>query len=420
MTTRATRLQHTLAIAVLCCVTRTVDATPTAAPTASASAPTATATANAASASASAPSAAASAPAAAAPGTLLDAIASGDTAAIERAVGAVAALAPEDVDPDALFAAARACEDKLLDPGRAVVLYERLIAAHPTARAATAAGRRARLLRAQVGPNGEAAALAAELARLVARADGLAADDVTERADRLAAAAWPGAPAAALWLADWLRRSRRFDAAQARYAAVIARWPERPEAQAALRGATGCALDARDWALADTLARRLPVATAADRAVRDDLLDEAARGRRRGHWYAGAWIALFGALAGLAGSLLEAALRSPAGTRRSALRPPLEAVFLVPVAVVLIGVAFTTHRLIAPAVTTIAAGGLALTWLSGAALERLRVHGRSSRLRTAGHVAACVAGVAALAYIAVTRDHLIDMLIETVRFGPER
>ena len=85
----------------------------------------------------------------------------------------------------------------------------------------------------------------------------------------------------------------------------------------------------------------------------------------------------------------------------------------------LIGVAFTAHRLIAPAVALISAGGVALTWLSGSALEQLRATGRPRRLRAAGHMLACLAGVAALAYIALTRDNLLDALIETVRFGPE-
>jgi hypothetical protein len=94
-------------------------------------------------------------------------------------------------------------------------------------------------------------------------------------------------------------------------------------------------------------------------------------------------------------------------------------VFLAPVAAVLVGVAFTAHRLIAPAVAAISVGGIALAWLSGATLEQLRAHGRPHRLRGAVHALICLAAVAALAYVALTRDGLIDALIETVRFGPE-
>jgi hypothetical protein len=348
---------------------------------------------------------------------VLDALSSEDRGRIERAVAAVAA--PGDADPDVLFAAARACEDKLGDPGRAVALYDRITGEHPSARVAAPAARRAAALRALIGPHGETAALAGELAQLIARADAGPAGDVIRRGDRLAGADWPGAPRAALWLADWLRRSGRLADARARYAAIAARWPAAPEAREALRGGAGCALDAHDWPLAEALAARLPAVEPADRIVRDDLRAAAARGRRRARWYVAALLAIAGALAALLGSLAEATLRGPPGSRRRALRPPIEVAYLAPIAAVLIGVAFTAHRLIAPAVALISAGGIALTWLSGSALEQLRATGRPSRLRATGHVLACLAGVAALAYVALTRDNLLDALIETVRFGPE-
>ena len=50
-------------------------------------------------------------------------------------------------------------------------------------------------------------------------------------------------------------------------------------------------------------------------------------------------------------------------------------------------------RLIAPAVAVIAAGGLALSWLSGAALEALRADGRAHKARSIAHVVVCLAGV---------------------------
>jgi hypothetical protein len=353
------------------------------------------------------------------PGTAIDALGAEDVHDVERAVAAITRLPPRASDPDVLFAAARACEDKLLDPARAAAIYERIVADHPGARAASAAARRIAALRALVGAGGEAAAPAAELARLAARADAQPPAAVLAQGEWLAGAAWPGAPDAALWLADWLRRSGRLVEAQAHYAVVMARWPELPQARAAVRAAAGCALEARDWTLAERLAARLPVAEASDKSARDDLFAAAARGRRRDRWYVAAWLAIAGAFAALLGSLALAMLRRSTGRWWTALRPPIEVMFLGPVALVLLGVAFTAHRAIAPAVATIALGGLALAWLSGAALEVVRAAGRSRRLRSALHLVACLAGVAGLAYVALIHGDLIDLLIETVRLGPD-
>ena len=352
---------------------------------------------------------------------LLDALGSSELGQVERAVTAIAAPDGDgEADPDMAFAAARACEDKLDDPARALALYDRITAQHPDARVAAPAARRAAALRELVGPHGETAALARGLAQLIARADAEPVDAVIRRGSELAAAAWPGAPRAALWLADWLRRSGRFTDADARYAQVMARWPDSPESRGALRGAAGSALDARDWSRAEALAARLPATDPAERIVRDDLLAAAARGRQRDRWYTASWLAIAGAFAALLASLAEAALRgTPGRGRLRALRPPIEVAFLAPVAAVLIGVAFTAHRLIAPAVATIAIGGVGLAWLSGAALEQLRATGRPRRLRAIAHVLACLAAVAALAYVAITRDNLLDALVETVRFGPD-
>src|SRR6185295_2984385 len=146
---------------------------------------------------------------------LLEALSSDDRERIERAVAAIGDA--RDAEPDVAFAAARACEDKLEDPGRALALYDRITGEHPSARVAAAAVRRAAALRELVGPHGETAALARELTQLIARADAEAVGEVIRQGERLAEAAWPGAPRAALWLADWLRRSGRAGEAAARY-----------------------------------------------------------------------------------------------------------------------------------------------------------------------------------------------------------
>ena len=358
------------------------------------------------------------APTAAQRAAQIDALGAADRRDVERAVAAITDHAAQ-ADAELLFAAARACEDKLDDPGRAALIYARVVAEFPDARVVPPARRRLAELRPLIGAHGETAALAAELAQLTAHADERPPAAVLARGALLAEAAWPGAPAAALWLADWLRRAGRVAEAQARYAIVIARWPATPQAHEALRGAATAAMDALDWPLAQHLADRLPDVEPADRSVRDDLRTSAARGQRRARLYAAAWLVLAGALLALLASLAEATWRSPRGARAQALRPPIEIIFLAPVVAVLIGVAFTAHRLIAPAVATISLGGLVLAYLSGATLDHLRRQHRRARLRGLLHLALCLASVVALAYIALTRDHLLDLLLETVRFGPE-
>ena len=330
-------------------------------------------------------------------------LATDDPKALDAAVHAVEA---GPATGDELYAAALAADDRLAQPARALALYERLLREQPTYFRAMTAEKRALILRAETG--GGHSAQADAFAKLVAEAD--RASDVVPRAEALAKAAWPGAPATLLWLAEWLRRHQRFDEAQARYAEVVARWPESREAHAAQRGAAGAAVDARDWDRAEQLAAVLPVADETDRLTRDELLHAATIGRLRERIYVGAWVALGLALAGLAGALGLAAWRA----KRLPLKPPIEIVYGAPIAAVLMIASFTAHRAIGPAVTRIALVGLALAWLSGTALEL-----RPGRPRAILNVVACVVGTLAIAYIAVTRDGLIDMLIETVRFGPD-
>lgn len=354
------------------------------------------------------------------PQALVVELGSPDRAAVEAAVAALEALpaAPDDNDlANALFRAARACEDTLADPRRALALYERIARDHGSSRIAASAERRVAALRVQLGGANQHAARAAALARLIADADTLPADRVERTAQELLEADWPGAPEAGLWLAEWLRRTGRLADARDRYAEVARRWPDSPQAQLAIRGGAGNALDARDWDRAEQLAAQLPAVDEADRIVREDLLELAARGRQIDRWYARAWLIALGCLLALIASLVEAARRG--GYHRPRLRPPIEVLFLAPVAAVMIGVALTTHQLIAPAVLILTLGGLVLAWLSGATLDTLRARHRPVRARAVLHVAICLVAVVALLYVALVRDNLLEMVIETVRFGPE-
>src|SRR6185503_793100 len=108
-----------------------------------------------------------------------------------------------------LYAAGRACEDKLADPAHALAIYERLLREAPDAAVAVAAERRAHELRGLVGSDA-GAGHARDFAALVAGVDQLAPTVVIARGDALATADWHGAPEAALWLGDWLRRTGHY------------------------------------------------------------------------------------------------------------------------------------------------------------------------------------------------------------------
>jgi hypothetical protein len=347
-----------------------------------------------------------------------DRLATDDPRALDAAVTAIEHDHGDIADET--YAAGRACEDKLLDPARALGLYDRVLREWPDASVARAAESRAAHLRTQIGTGH--AREATELAKLIAEADRIPVVDVIHRGDALAHAAWPGAPEAALWLAEWLRHAAitqraQFADADARYAFVISTWPNAPEAKLAATGRAGAAIDAKAWARADELIAALPATTPEDIAVRDDLVRALSRGRVRAELYIAAWIALAASLVLLLASLLEAILRG--GRRWPRVRPPIEIWFLGPVALVLAGASFTANQAIAPAVLRIAITGIALAWISGATLDLLRSRGRATRLRSLGHIALCALGVIAVAYIALAGSGLLDMIAETVRFGPE-
>jgi len=329
-----------------------------------------------------------------------------DRSTVEAKVSAVEHGA---ADAPALYEAARACEDTLLDPARALALYDRLVREDPDASVAVAAEQHAKHLREELA--GGHAREAQDFARLVAEADRLSPDEVERRGDALATGAWSGAAEAELWLADWLRRAGRFSAADARYARLLATWPATAEARRAASGRAGAAIDARDWNRADVLVAALPATTPEDAAVRDDLRAALARGVSRARLATAAWLAMLLAFALLIGSLVEASLRG--GARRPSLVPPVELWFFGPIALVLATFSFTAHQAIAPAVLRIAIAGIAAAWLSGAALDQLRAHDRAWKRRAVLHVALCALAVVAVAYLALTSGGLLDLVSDT-------
>jgi hypothetical protein len=114
-------------------------------------------------------------------------------------------------------------------------------------------------------------------------------------------------------------------------------------------------------------------------------------------------------------------LRRSAGSWRAALRrlarPPMEALFLVPIGAVVVGFSLTGNPLIARTVLAIMIAGIVTSWLSGAILDS----GDRPRLaRAVAHAALAVVAILASVYLAVDRGHVIDFIIETWHQGHER
>lgn len=340
-----------------------------------------------------------------------------DPAAVGTLEASVGLAADEREAANALFTAARRCETEKNDPVTALRLYQRISHDYPDTPAAMGADARIRALGPQIGPTGAGAENARKLAELKAHA-ATAPDAATlAAADALGHADWPGAGEAALWRADRLRELMWYRQAATAYDDVLARFAGTAWARSAAPSAAAVAIALDRFADARRRIAALPVDDPADRAVRDDLVDQLSRRQLERSWYTRSIIALIGAIVILLGSLAHAA-RSLRGAVR-ALRPPTEVVFAAPVVAVIIAMSLTTHYAIGPAVAIISAGGLALAWLSAAGLVAARTAGRPIRARAGLHVGILVIAVCALAYVAIVRGDLLDMIRETVQFGPD-
>jgi tetratricopeptide (TPR) repeat protein len=350
-------------------------------------------------------------------------------AAIEAAGGLAAAAeatAPADLAmlPDALFTAARACEERLHDPARALAIYERILARFPDARVAVAAGRRAQHLRAQIGQAGASVGEARAFSQLTFDGDRLPLDEALRRADELAARPWPGAAEVLLWSAELVRRRGELPEAMRRYRAVIDRSAGNlgggAAATLATRGLAGAAVERGDWALAEQMARALPVEDPADTVTRDELLAKARIGRATSRWFWLARVVLVVSVLGLGLSLLQLAGWRGRAALRVVIRPPVEVAYMAPAAALMIGASFTGNVAITPAVVVISAGGMLLAWLSGATLSEAQRRQRDSRRRSLLHLGTCVLAALSLAYLAIVHTGLLELLISTVQLGPER
>lgn len=344
----------------------------------------------------------------------------GDYAAAAAAFTSLAEDAPDaDVAPDALFTAGRLYEERLTDPTRAAALYRTLTERYPDSRTALAASRRLSILETDLGPDNAGAEALARFIDIQQQFWRRSEPESIAMMEQVLAdyPNWSGAPRAVLWLGNIHQRAGRLSRAAAYYQQVLDDWPDSEYVYRALRGAGDTALLRDRFDEAEDFYGRLPASGAPDRTLnRADALYDVERMRLRAQIYLGAF-----ALLGLIAIALTLSLRNAAGSNAAAVRalwpPPTEVLFMVPIAALLIGAGYSDFYAIGPAVAIVTIGGIAVTWLSGAALAAAPQP--CGPLRASGHVIGSLTAVLALCYIALHRGHLLDLLIETVRFGPD-
>lgn len=153
-----------------------------------------------------------------------------------------------------------------------------------------------------------------------------------------------------------------------------------------------------------------------DRAVLDDVRDALGIAERRATTTRVMWIVL-ALLAVIAGIVLRRDTGSWRAAGKRLVRPPIEVVFLLPVAIVLGAFALTGNPLVAASVRFIVIAGIMITWISGALLQAARARGGLRGRRVLVHVLAAVIAGGAATYIAVNRGRVIDFVVETWRTG---
>jgi len=341
----------------------------------------------------------------------------GDLVGARAALEALAAAAPDGRWADDALAEAANLAEQQGDRAGARRLWQRVVDEHPDGRLARRAAARLATLIEAGGADGAWDAVASEYARLVRAAS--AAEDPHAVLREVGAlidsnAGYPRAFDASLWLGEaWGRIAER---------GLAATWLDRAIGLAVTSDQRFRASEARaqlyadegDFAAASRLLRGLDGLGRLDARARDRALAEIATRKWRGQVGQGARVALALGMLALAGLL-----RRRTGSWRRAARglwpPPVEVVYLAPVAFGIALVAEGGNPLAARAVDVILGGGLAIAWVSGVALRT-----RATRLSTVGllgHVIAVGLATVAVAWIAVMHDQLLDLLIETWRNG---
>jgi len=339
----------------------------------------------------------------------------------DDAQAAAQLVALADQDPageyaaEALAGAAELFEERLGRPDRARELYARLVAAYPDSRLALRA--RARLgflddnLRTGAAPlseyqrilGGFAGRPPAESRRLMGALLGAHPDFAL--ADR-----------GLLWLGTLAARAGESAEAEDRFLEVERRFPGSEAAALAHKGRADARLAAGHPLQARALYRELLLGDAA--RPRFAVAEEGARLGLEACRRAVRRLLLFAAALAYLSAYLVAGLLLARPLRPVRLGPELA--YYLPIAGLFVVAALRETRAIALAVSLIAGGGAVITFVATRAAARRLERGRPPPLGWPLFVAATVLAVVAGMLAAVHQAELTDLVIETVRAGPER
>ncbi|MEZ4400216.1 MAG: hypothetical protein R3B06_09365 [Kofleriaceae bacterium] len=340
----------------------------------------------------------------------------GDAAAARAGFEAVAQRWPDGRWADDALAEAATLAEQAGDLAGARALWGRIVQDHGAGRLARRAQARLGLLTEAGGTDGQFDRVAADHDRLVAAA--ARAEDPHPALTQLGALldanpAYPRRHAAALWLGEaYVQQGDLAPAARwlavARAAAATPRERFRAELELAKLPA-----ERGDLTSARAALEALDAPDAIAQAARTEALAKI-EGRLRRRWIGrAAWLALAVLALGAA-----AIVRRQAGSARAALAalwpPPIELGYLLPVVALLVGAAWAGNALVRDGVIRLAAGSFFVVWGAGALAGAVTPRGWRGRVAFAAGV---VIATAAVAWIAVADDTLLDLLLETWRSG---
>ena len=328
-----------------------------------------------------------------------------DAAAVVALLRLVREQPAADLAPDALMLAAEVEEERLRRPARALDHYEELLARYPSSRQSIRAAHRRDFLRRGLGageaPLAEYQAILRDFAHRP--------DEALRRMARLVDdhPSFPERSEAGLWLGH--RALGRGDVATAeRWFTTVEGWGgERRTLIAARRGRAAAAH--RGGRLREAERRYRDLAAEASASDGEGAREGLRTARLAVARYVAAWIAVACLLLLLGAGLWRA--------RRALFPLPAEVRYYLPVALLLTVAAATEDRAITGAVAAIAVGGALITWSTAAGSRRAPARSAAAIVRRA---MVPVVAVLALVYAAVYFHGLSDLVLETLRHGPER